>query len=240
MGQGVGSHHPLPRWLSHSLILKPTQPTPSSKRAATCKRSLSHGEIPRKARWSSKCSHAGFVAGNGPFLEHRPSVCADDLFASDDQVATGAFRIPIQYPRIPGHEIVGDVVAIPLTEKAWKLGQRVGGGWHGGHCLSCSRCRLGDYITCEKKTINGAASPASGRSSIGNRVHFFRCPAGWRVCRVRDSAVRGYRGAPGRRGSGRSSTTSLRRRDLLQSVIFLSRSSLRATDSYTSQTHCAT
>ena len=103
------------------------------------------------------------MAGNGPFLEYRPSALAYDLYIniSDDQVATGAFRIPIQYPRIPGHEIVGDVVALPPTEKAWKLGQRVGGGWHGGHCLSCSRCRLGDYITCEKKTINGAL-PASG------------------------------------------------------------------------------
>ncbi|EJF61443.1 GroES-like protein [Dichomitus squalens LYAD-421 SS1] len=72
-----------------------------------------------------------------------------------DEAARGTFRIPIQYPRIPGHEIVGDVVAIPATEKIWTLGQRVGGGWHGGHCLSCSRCRVGDYITCEKKTING-------------------------------------------------------------------------------------
>lgn len=38
----------------------------------------------------------------------------------------------VQLPRIPGHEIVGTVVAIPPTEKKWKTGQRVGGGWHGG------------------------------------------------------------------------------------------------------------
>ncbi|KAM5541041.1 hypothetical protein V8D89_005352 [Ganoderma adspersum] len=82
-------------------------------------------------------------------------VLACGVCGSDDAVATGAFRIPIQYPRIPGHEIVGDIVAVPPTEKTWTLGQRVGGGWHGGHCLSCSRCRVGDYITCEKKTING-------------------------------------------------------------------------------------
>ncbi|EJF61431.1 GroES-like protein, partial [Dichomitus squalens LYAD-421 SS1] len=52
------------------------------------------------------------------------------LIYSDDQVPKGLF--PIDYPRIPGHEIVGDVVSIPLTETTWTLGQRVGGGWHGG------------------------------------------------------------------------------------------------------------
>ncbi|PIL25664.1 hypothetical protein GSI_11414 [Ganoderma sinense ZZ0214-1] len=81
-------------------------------------------------------------------------VLACGVCGSDDAVATGHFRIPIQYPRIPGHEIVGDVVAVPSTEKKWTLGQRVGAGWHGGHCSSCSRCRVGDYITCETKSIN--------------------------------------------------------------------------------------
>ena len=38
----------------------------------------------------------------------------------------------------------------------------MGGGWHGGHCLTCSRCRVGDYITCEKKTINGELFSSSG------------------------------------------------------------------------------
>lgn len=36
-------------------------------------------------------------------------------------------------PRIPGHEIIGDVVAVGPTEKKWKEGDRVGGAWHGGH-----------------------------------------------------------------------------------------------------------
>ncbi len=100
------------------------------------------------------------MAGNERFVKYKPSAPTADSYASDDQVETGALGFPIQYPRIPGHEIVGDVVAVPPTEKTWKGGQRVGGGWHGGHCLSCSRCHLGDYINCEKKTINGA-SPVS-------------------------------------------------------------------------------
>ena len=88
-----------------------------------------------------------------------PSTITPDSYVSDEQVATEGVGFPVQYPRVPGHEIVGDVVAVPPSEKIWKLGQRVGAGWHGGHCLSCPRCRIGDYITCEKTTINGALPP---------------------------------------------------------------------------------
>ena len=63
----------------------------------------------------------------------------------------------IQYPLVPGHEIVGDVVAVPPSEKKWKVGQRVGGGWHGGHCHSCHSCAVGDYLTCTERDVNGKA-----------------------------------------------------------------------------------
>ena len=36
-------------------------------------------------------------------------------------------------PLIPGHEVVGTVVELGPGEKNWKLGDRVGGAWHGGH-----------------------------------------------------------------------------------------------------------
>jgi Alcohol dehydrogenase GroES-like domain len=36
-------------------------------------------------------------------------------------------------PLVPGHEIIGNVVAVGDGEKAWKIGDRVGGAWHGGH-----------------------------------------------------------------------------------------------------------
>ncbi|KAH9852584.1 GroES-like protein [Lenzites betulinus] len=64
--------------------------------------------------------------------------------------------MPVTLPRVPGHEVVGDVVAVCTGEKLWKVGQRVGAGWHGGHCSTCSRCRAGDYITCENQDITGA------------------------------------------------------------------------------------
>ncbi|TBU55583.1 GroES-like protein [Dichomitus squalens] len=80
-------------------------------------------------------------------------VIACGVCGSDEQVPKAIY--PIQYPRIPGHEIIGDVVAIPPNETKWKVGDRIGGGWHGGHCHECARCRVGDYITCENAAING-------------------------------------------------------------------------------------
>ena len=38
---------------------------------------------------------------------------------------------------------------------AWKNGERVGVGWHGGHCFECDACRAGLFINCEKAKITG-------------------------------------------------------------------------------------
>jgi D-arabinose 1-dehydrogenase-like Zn-dependent alcohol dehydrogenase len=44
-----------------------------------------------------------------------------------------------------------------LGEEAgdWKVGQRVGIGWHGGHCKVCPSCRRGDFMTCSKMQTPG-------------------------------------------------------------------------------------
>jgi len=55
----------------------------------------------------------------------------------------------IQYPRVPGHEIAGIVDAIGAGVAGWTPGQRVGVGWHGGHCGYCDSCRRGDFVTCQ-------------------------------------------------------------------------------------------
>ena len=43
----------------------------------------------------------------------------------------------IQYPRVPGHEIAGRIDAVGADVTNWQAGQRVGVGWHGGHCFTC-------------------------------------------------------------------------------------------------------
>jgi D-arabinose 1-dehydrogenase-like Zn-dependent alcohol dehydrogenase len=61
----------------------------------------------------------------------------------------------IQYPRVPGHEIAGRIDAIGSDVTLWKPGQRVGVGWHGGHCFECEPCRRGDFINCKLEKITG-------------------------------------------------------------------------------------
>jgi D-arabinose 1-dehydrogenase-like Zn-dependent alcohol dehydrogenase len=61
----------------------------------------------------------------------------------------------IQFPRVPGHEIAGVLDAVAADVPVFKVGQRVGLGWHGGHCNYCRPCRRGDFILCENQTISG-------------------------------------------------------------------------------------
>jgi D-arabinose 1-dehydrogenase-like Zn-dependent alcohol dehydrogenase len=59
----------------------------------------------------------------------------------------------MQYPRVPGHEIAGRIDAVGADVTQWKPGQRVGVGWHGGHCFQCDPCRRGDFINCKFEKI---------------------------------------------------------------------------------------
>lgn len=63
--------------------------------------------------------------------------------------------MPIEYPRIPGHEVVGIIEKVGERVTQWKEGQRVGVGWHGGHCFECEPCRRGDFINCQNAKISG-------------------------------------------------------------------------------------
>ena len=64
----------------------------------------------------------------------------------------------IKYPRIPGHEVMGTVVQLGARVEDWKLGQRVGVGWHGGHCFKCKACRKGEFNACENSLITGIST----------------------------------------------------------------------------------
>jgi len=61
----------------------------------------------------------------------------------------------VQFPRVPGHEVAGVLDAIGLEVPVFKIGQRVGLGWHGGHCNYCTPCRRGDFMLCENQPISG-------------------------------------------------------------------------------------
>src|SRR3954454_10928619 len=55
----------------------------------------------------------------------------------------------LEYPRVPGHEVAGVIDAAGPGVVGWTVGQRVGVGWHGGHCGYCDSCRRGDFVTCQ-------------------------------------------------------------------------------------------
>ena len=70
----------------------------------------------------------------------RVKVQACGICHSDSFIKEGTFPA-IQYPRVPGHEIAGKIDALGEDVGDWKIGQRVGIGWHGGHCKLCQSCR---------------------------------------------------------------------------------------------------
>jgi uncharacterized zinc-type alcohol dehydrogenase-like protein len=53
-----------------------------------------------------------------------------------------------QYPFIPGHEVVGRVVALGDYAKGLQIGQRVGIGWNAGSCMHCHECLSGNNNLC--------------------------------------------------------------------------------------------
>ena len=84
----------------------------------------------------------------------RVKVEACGICHSDAFVKFGAFP-GIEYPRVPGHEVAGVVDALGLGVSAFKEGDRVGVGWHGGHCFQCEPCRRGDFLNCTSQKICG-------------------------------------------------------------------------------------
>jgi D-arabinose 1-dehydrogenase-like Zn-dependent alcohol dehydrogenase len=61
----------------------------------------------------------------------------------------------IQYPRVPGHEVAGVIDELGAGVAEWKMGQRVGVGWHGGQDGTCPSCRRGDFRNCRNLKIPG-------------------------------------------------------------------------------------
>jgi D-arabinose 1-dehydrogenase-like Zn-dependent alcohol dehydrogenase len=84
----------------------------------------------------------------------RIKVEACGVCHSDSIVKESGFP-GLQYPRVPGHEIAGRIDAVGADVTQWKPGQRVGVGWHGGHCFLCDPCRRGNFIVCKFEKVTG-------------------------------------------------------------------------------------
>jgi propanol-preferring alcohol dehydrogenase len=72
---------------------------------------------------------------------------------SDSATVEGV--LPIQWPRVPGHEAVGRIDVIGEGVEGWRVGQRVGVGFLGGSCGHCEFCRDGDLVNCKNQSYTG-------------------------------------------------------------------------------------
>ncbi|CAJ2500769.1 Uu.00g036220.m01.CDS01 [Anthostomella pinea] len=77
-------------------------------------------------------------------------VCHSDLFVQGGHLGD-------VFPRVPGHELIGDVVAVGSSVTRFKGGERVGGPWHGGHDKTCRSCARGQFQMCDNAAINGVS-----------------------------------------------------------------------------------
>jgi alcohol dehydrogenase, propanol-preferring len=93
-----------------------------------------------------------------PLLDPGPNqvrirVEACGVCHSDSGTVEGLF--PIDWPRVPGHEVVGRIDAVGSGVQGWKVGQRVGVGFLGGSCGYCEFCRNGDLVNCRNQEFTG-------------------------------------------------------------------------------------
>src|SRR5262252_3980764 len=100
----------------------------------------------------------------------RIKVQACGVCHSDSLVKDGLWP-GIQYPRIPGHEVIGMIDAVGSDVPDWKSGQRVGIGWHASNCGHCDSCRRGDFFACQVELLT------TGISFDGGYAEYMVAPA---------------------------------------------------------------
>jgi alcohol dehydrogenase, propanol-preferring len=88
------------------------------------------------------------------FGQVRIHVEACGICHTDATTIEGMFP-GLEFPRVPGHEVVGRIEAIGEGVTTWKVGQRVGVGFLGGHCGVCRPCRKGDFVNCQNQPLSG-------------------------------------------------------------------------------------
>ena len=78
-------------------------------------------------------------------------ICHSDISMLDNEWGM------TKYPIVPGHEVIGKVVAVGSNAKNSRVGQRVGVGWTSGSCMACKQCLSGDQNLClsSESTIVG-------------------------------------------------------------------------------------
>jgi D-arabinose 1-dehydrogenase-like Zn-dependent alcohol dehydrogenase len=100
----------------------------------------------------------------------RVKVEACGICHSDSLVKDGTWP-GIQYPRVPGHEVIGVIDKLGSNIPGWSVGQKVGVGWHGSNCGYCDPCRRGDFFACQVELLT------TGISFDGGYAEYMNAPA---------------------------------------------------------------
>jgi propanol-preferring alcohol dehydrogenase len=80
---------------------------------------------------------------------HACAVCRTDLHLVDGDLPAHGL------PRVPGHQIVGTVVAAGASTTGIQPGDRIGVPWLGGTCGRCGYCRSGRENLCASPRFTG-------------------------------------------------------------------------------------
>ena len=100
-------------------------------------------------------------------VEHC-GICHSDLSMLDNEWKRTV------YPFVPGHEVVGRVVARGEQVKGVNVGDRVGLGWFSASCMCCTQCMSGDHHLCR----SGEETIVGRHGGFADRV---RCHWSWAI-----------------------------------------------------------
>lgn len=102
-------------------------------------------QVPRAGAKFERVEREVPTPGAGELLirVHACGVCHSDRLVVEGHLPG------LQYPRVPGHEVIGSVEAVGPNVRGWAVDDRAGVGWFGGSCGHCRRCRRGEQFACE-------------------------------------------------------------------------------------------
>ena len=123
-------------------------------------------------------------------LEHAPDPCPErdeivlavsacGVCRTDLQITSGDLEART-LPIVPGHQIVGRVVAIGSGVTGWSLGDRAGAGWLAWTCGVCTYCTRGRENLCPRALFTGWDNDGGFATHARVRADFaFRLPSGF-------------------------------------------------------------
>jgi propanol-preferring alcohol dehydrogenase len=105
---------------------------------------------------------------------HACAVCRTDLHVVDGELPDP------KLPLIPGHEIVGTVIAAGSAVDRFRIGDRVGIPWLGWTCGVCEYCRSGRENLCDRARFTGYQRDGGyAERALADQRYAFAIPASY-------------------------------------------------------------